>query len=264
VATEVAAAAVEAAVAVAVTDAAPAREAGRIRSSEGVQAGAPTIIPDILSPEELEHVLGLLAEEPDYADGSDVAGYRAGRRKHGDQLRLDHPVNQEIGRIVLDALDRNRRFDRIAMPKQALAPFVARYGPGKALGTHLDEPLARRGLIRVRKDIAVSLFLSDPASYDGGELVVETPWGEHAMKGPLNSAAVYPADRLHRVNKVTRGERITVVTWIESHVRDAGQREVLADMLAVAEHLHGIDPDARVTDIAYKCWSDLMRRWVET
>jgi PKHD-type hydroxylase len=223
-----------------------------------------TVIPDVLTEEELAAVLDLVGSGPEFADGSDTAGYRAQRGKKLEQLRGDDEVNRQIARIVLDALDRNETFNRVAMPRQALAPFVSRCRPGMEHGLHFDNAFSG-GLHRLRKDIALTLFLSDPASYDGGELTITTGWGgERAYKPAQSSAVVYPADRLHRVSKVTRGERLVAVTWIESYVRDPAKREIILDMLCVAEHLHGIDPDAPQTELAYKCHANLMRRWADT
>jgi PKHD-type hydroxylase len=219
------------------------------------------VIESVLSPEDLARVLEL-AGAAEFKDGRLTAGYRADRVKTNEQIARQSDAEREIGLIVLSALDGNRSFQRYAMPRFAAPPLVSRYRPGMRYGAHVDEPLSH-DLNRIRRDLALTLFLSPADSYAGGDLVVETPLGERAVRLGQNAAVLYPADTVHRVNEVTRGERLAVVTWVQSHVREQHRRTLLIDMLSVAEKLHQLDPDGATTNVAYKSWSNLMRMWAE-
>ena len=116
----------------------------------------------------------------------------------------------------------------------------------------------------VRTDIAVTVFLSEPDDYDGGELMMASPFGETSVKLPRGDAVMYPANTIHRVAPVTRGERLAAVTWVQSQVRDAGRREILWDMYQVARAMHRRAPDSNETTLAFKSYSNVLRLWAET
>ena len=115
----------------------------------------------------------------------------------------------------------------------------------------------------LRTDVAVTIFLNSPADYDGGELLVDSPFGEQEVKLPDGSAVCYPASTLHRVTPVTRGERLAAITWVQSYVRDPARREILADIDNVYQHLTDTDVESEATDLAYKTYENLLRMWAE-
>ncbi len=131
-----------------------------------------------------------------------------------------------------------------------------------AYGFHVDNPLMGKKP-RTRVDLAVTVFLSDPADYDGGELIMASPFGDQEVKLPAGAAVLYPANTLHKVAPITRGERLAGVTWIKSHVRDMGQREMLYDLYRIRESLTKIDPDGEDTGLAAKTYANLMRMWAD-
>ncbi len=220
-----------------------------------------TCIPEVLKAQELERIDELLARA-NYQDGKRSAGYRAKRVKNNLQLERDDPNRQEINTIVLEALTRNRLFQRIAIPRSIRPPLISRYEPGMAYGAHVDDALMG-GASRVRTDLAVTVFLSDRDQYEGGELMVGTSLGALAVKLPRGDAVVYPASTIHRVNPVSAGERLAAVTWVQSHVRDPLQRELLSDLDLLKQSLDQTNPADETTDLAFKVYSNLLRMWAE-
>ncbi len=116
---------------------------------------------------------------------------------------------------------------------------------------------------RIRSDLSVTVFLSRPQDYDGGDLVIEATGGEQAVKLPAGAAVVYPSSTPHRVTPVIRGEHLAAITWVQSFVRDAGRREVLHDLDLVRHALARSAPDAPETDLAFKCYANVLRMWAE-
>jgi PKHD-type hydroxylase len=140
--------------------------------------------------------------------------------------------------------------------------LISRYRPGMSYGLHVDEPLMGKDRSD-RTDLALTLFLSDPLSYQGGELLVHSPWGIQKVKLPAGAAVIYPGSTLHRVMPVTSGERLAAVTFIESLLRNPVHRELMADLDAIRRHLHEKDPDSEATHLAFKTFANLMRLWAE-
>lgn len=220
-----------------------------------------TCIPKVLNESELKQVDELVAQS-EFEDGKLTAGYRAKRVKDNLQLNSDMPHTQELNELVLNALNENRLFRRATIPRIIRPPLVSRYTSGMAYGSHVDDALMGTGL-QVRSDLAVTVFLTDQSSYEGGELMVKTSLGELAVKLPRGDCVVYPASTIHRVNPVESGERIAIVTWVQSHVRDPLQREILADLDGMKESLDQADPHGETTEVAFKVYSNLLRMWAD-
>ena len=140
--------------------------------------------------------------------------------------------------------------------------MISRYQGGMNYGFHVDDALMA-GNPRLRSDISITVFLNDPGDYEGGELIIASPFGEQEVKLPAGAAVVYPSATLHQVAPVTSGARLAAVTWARSYVRDAAQREMLADLLAVQRKIAEVAPDAPETDLAFKTHSNLLRMWSE-
>jgi PKHD-type hydroxylase len=150
-----------------------------------------------------------------------------------------------------------------ALPLRAATPTYARYAPGMAYGEHLDDPIMGAEGLPYRSDVAVTLFLTAPEDYDGGELVVRLPFGEQRVKLPAGDAVLYPAGSIHRVSPVTRGERLVAVTWVQSVVRDPARRELLYGLNAAREALLARAPRAEETAQVNAAYLNLVRMWSE-
>lgn len=203
-----------------------------------------------------------LSAKLSYADGSASAGFRARRVKHNEQS-CNSATRRALEDLVLDALEAHRTFQRAALPLIIHPPLISRYTPGMHYGPHIDDAVMGRGN-PLRSDIAVTVFLSAPECYEGGELVLATPFGETRVKLPRGDAVLYPANTVHEVTPVSNGERDVAVTWVQSQVRDASRREVLWDLYQVASTLHRQTPNEMETTLAFKTYSNLLRMWAET
>lgn len=219
-------------------------------------------LPDVLDLTELREIRGALSDSP-FVDGKTTAGYRAKRVKNNLQLDKSADEASQIKSIVLNGLKRNPEFRRAALPRHIQPPLVSRYQVGMNYGRHVDDALMGSER-KTRTDVSVTVFLSDPGDYDGGELLIQSPYGDQEVKLPAGAAVLYPASTLHRVLPVTRGERLAAVTWIESHVRDPARREILHDLDRVSNALGRRDPDSEESDLAAKTYSNLLRMWSDT
>ncbi len=218
-------------------------------------------ISDVLDYAELKEIRRLIGGGK-FKDGKLTAGYRAKLVKNNLQLDKDAPGAKEVKSIVVAGLKRNRTFQDTALPRTIRPPLISRYQEGMNYGWHVDDALMA-GDPKVRSDLSITVFLNDPADYDGGQLIISSPFGEQEVKLPAGAAVVYPSATLHQVAPVTEGERLAAVTWARSYVRDAAQREMLADLLAVQKKLAALAPDEAETDLAFKTYSNLLRMWSE-
>src|SRR5436190_8698656 len=184
-------------------------------------------IADVLSAEDAAEIRAALAHAP-FEAGARTAGWNARLVKDNEQARDSATLRllRLLRERVEGAIGKNELFSLAVRPK-ALTPLVfSRYGGGQPYGSHDDNPL----MGGIRTDVSFTLFLAEPEAYDGGELVIESPSGEDAVKLPAGHMVVYPSTALHRVEPVTRGERVAAVGWAQSHIRDAAQRELLFDL----------------------------------
>jgi PKHD-type hydroxylase len=220
-----------------------------------------TCIPEILNSSELERIDECL-QDAEFEDGRATAGYRAKRVKENLQLKTADPAKKEVSKLVQNGLKHNALFQRVAIPRSIRPPLISRYKPGMFYGAHVDDALMGDAP-RVRTDLAVTVFLSQQESYEGGELMVGTSIGHIAVKLPRGDGVVYPASTLHRVNPVTSGERLAAVTWVQSHVGDPMRRELLADLDVLKSALNESNPNDNNTDLAFKIYSNLLRMWAD-
>ncbi|NWB56549.1 Fe2+-dependent dioxygenase [Pseudomonas sp. F8002] len=219
-------------------------------------------IPGLLSAEEVAVAVATLLDQP-WVDGKVTAGQRSAMAKNNRQLSEDAPVAIRLGEQILSRLSDNALFMSAALPKKIYPPLFNRYSGGEAFDWHIDNAI--RGLKgvreRVRTDISATLFLADPASYDGGELVIRDTFGEHAVKLPAGHLLIYPGSSLHRINPVTRGERIASFFWIESLVREDSQRQLLLDMDVAIQRLTAQHADDHALLQLSGAYHNLLRRW---
>ena len=223
-------------------------------------------IPKVLSPEQAGE-LNRTLEKADWSDGRETAGYLSSRVKGNEQLSERHPLALKFGDMILDRLGRNSQFMSAALPLKIVPPLFNRYRGGQAYGNHVDggvRPVAGSSQ-RVRTDLSATLFLSDPADYDGGELVVEDKFGSRSIKLAAGDMVLYPGTSVHQVTPVTRGSRIAAFFWIQSMVRGNEQRALLYELDGVVQRLGG--GGAALHDEALRLagvYHNLLRFWSDT
>jgi len=221
-------------------------------------------IPGLLTPEQLALCQEQLAAA-EWRDGRVTAGPLAARAKQNLQLDESSEVARTLGGLIIGALEQNPLFLSAALPKQVFPPLFNRYEPGMRFGTHIDNAIRQhRGTRqRLRTDLSATLFLSPPESYDGGELIVEDSYGAHRVKLPAGDMILYPASSLHHVAPVTRGARVAAFFWVQSLVKDDGERTLLFDLDNAIRDLGQTAPDAPALVRLTGCYHNLLRRWAE-
>jgi PKHD-type hydroxylase len=218
-------------------------------------------IPEVLTRAELERLRTALAGA-EFADGKATTGYRGRRVKNNLQLSRENTVGKELAPLIEQALWRNQTFAWAVWPKQVRGILFSRYEPGMRYGNHVDNAIMGQAN-PWRSDVAFTIFLGDPADYDGGELVIESPLGVQEVKLAAGEAVVYPSSSVHRVAEVTRGQRLAAIGWAQSQVRDPAQREILYDLERIKRLLADRLPAAAETDWAFKTQANLLRMWAD-
>jgi PKHD-type hydroxylase len=221
-------------------------------------------IPRLLTPEQLALCQDKLATA-DWRDGRATAGPLAARAKQNLQLDESSEMARTLGGMIVGALEQNPLFLSAALPKQVFPPLFNRYEPGMRFGTHIDNAIRqhRGSRQRLRTDLSATLFLSPPDSYDGGELIVEDSYGAHRVKLPAGDMILYPASSLHHVAQITRGARVAAFFWVQSLVKDDGERTLLFDLDNAIRDLGQTAPDAPSLVRLTGCYHNLLRRWAE-
>ena len=222
-------------------------------------------IPDVLSAEEVAAVRATI-DAADWVDGNVTSGAQSALAKRNEQLPEESAAAHTAGNAVLDALGRSPLFVAAALPLKVYPPLFNRYAGGQAFGAHVDTAIRiRRGSdFRIRSDLSATLFLEDPAAYDGGALVIEGAFGPQEVKLPAGHMVLYPASSLHRVTPVTRGTRVASFFWIQSMVRDDGARAILFELDQAVQAIgadrgQGDGEVVRLTGV----YHNLLRRWAE-
>jgi PKHD-type hydroxylase len=226
-----------------------------------------TVIDDALDPERLAALCAVLDEAGDaWVDGRATAGWQGAPVKKNQQIDEGSDAARRGQEIVLSALERHPLFISAALPNLVYPPLFNRYGEGMRFGAHVDGGvrLHPRTGAKLRTDLSATLFLSDPETYDGGELVILDVWGEQRVKLKAGALVLYPATSLHEVTAVTRGERVASFFWVQSLVRDDARRAILFDMDQAIQRLNqtGADDEARRRLVG--CYHNLLRQWAET
>ena len=221
-------------------------------------------IPGVLAAQELTHCQRLL-ESAEWIDGRVTAGHQSTQVKHNRQLAEHSAVAVELGKIVLGAVSRSPLFISAALPNRIFPPLFNCYEVGDGFGTHVDNAIrvASASGMRVRTDVSATLFLSEPDDYDGGELIVEDTYGAHSVKLPAGGIVLYPASSLHHVKPITRGRRVASFFWIQSMVRDDGQRALLFDLDNAIRRLGADHPSHPSLVQLTGVYHNLLRSWAE-
>ena len=220
-------------------------------------------IPGVFSKDEVAALRARLDAGP-WADGNVTSGHQSATAKVNRQLPEDSPEAREVGALVLQALNANPMFVSAALPHTIFPPLFNAYEGGEHFGTHVDNAIRQRGNVRIRSDLSATLFLAEPETYDGGELLIEEMYGPQSVKLPAGDLVLYPSKSLHRVTPVTRGRRVASFFWIQSLVRDDADRETLF-RLDVAIQRVSADKgpkDAAVLELT-AVYHNLLRRWTE-
>ena len=221
-------------------------------------------IPNVLTPEEAAEFRRRL-DGADWTDGRETVGAQGAKVKRNEQVPDTSPLKTELGAAVLAALKRSPLFFAAALPRKILPPRFNRYARGGAHGLHVDGAVRKPAPgAHPRADLSCTLFLNDPADYDGGRLIISDTYGEHAVALPAGDAILYPSSSLHRVEPVTRGARLASFFWIQSMVRDNDLRRMLFEMDTAIQKLtlDGADDNA---GLQLTCvYHNLLRRCSET
>ncbi|HEU4616904.1 MAG TPA: Fe2+-dependent dioxygenase [Gammaproteobacteria bacterium] len=219
-------------------------------------------VPEVLSAAQVSACREII-ERAEWVDGNATAGFQSRLVKSNRQLPEGCDAARRAGAAILDALDANPLFASAALPARVFPPLFNRYETGDGFGNHVDNAIRQpRGApLRMRTDLSATLFLSSPDEYDGGELVIEDTYGEHAVKLPAGDLILYPASSVHRVLPVTRGSRLASFFWVQSLVREDAQRTLLFQMdLAVIRLRERVGDDEAVVALT-GVYHNLLRRW---
>lgn len=221
-------------------------------------------IQSVISPVNLKKIRDLLAKA-NFVDGTLSAGSAAKRVKQNEEVAVNDVTLTELNNIVMKGLVTHPEYQTAALPLRIATPFYARYTTNMAYGDHVDDPVmgVGTGSQAYRSDLSITVFLSEPDEYQGGELVIRSNFGEQTIKLKAGDAVMYPSSSVHHVNPVEDGERLVAVTWVQSMIRDTQQRELLYTLNKAREHLLQTAPESehsKQVDISYV---NLVRMWSE-
>jgi PKHD-type hydroxylase len=223
-------------------------------------------IPDLLTADEIARIRKVI-DAAEWVDGNITSGYQSALAKRNLQLPEDGKAAGQAGQLIMEALGRCPLFIAAALPLKIYPPLFNSYSGGQAFGTHVDTAVRMRAGtdLRVRSDLSVTVFLEDPAAYDGGELTVETAFGVQVVKLPAGHAILYPSSSLHRVEPVTRGCRVASFFWIQSMVRDDAARAMLFDLDRSIQTLAASVGQGDLSIISLTgIYHNLLRRWADS
>jgi PKHD-type hydroxylase len=224
-------------------------------------------VPDVLSKADVTEFRSVL-DDAAWEDGRSTAGAQSALVKSNEQLPPNSDTTRKLGARVITALTASPLFISAAIPLHIFPPLFNRYSAsgGHRFGVHIDNAVRGDLLtgMRIRTDLSVTLFLSEPDQYEGGELIVEDRYGSHEIKLPAGHLVLYPASSLHKVTPVTHGTRVASFFWLQSMIRDAHARSLIFDLdtaiQGLVERLGRDDPETvKLTGI----YHNLIRYWAE-
>lgn len=225
-------------------------------------------IPEVLTASQVTRARQLL-DTAEWVDGRVTAGYQSAKSKDNMQLPADSPAGRELGEMILAALSNNPLFLAAALPLRIIPPLFNRYSGGQSFGTHVDNairPVPGTSL-RIRTDLSATLFFADPDEYDGGELRIEDTYGVKSVKLPGGHMVLYPSTSLHHVTPVTRGARVCSFFWLQSMIRDDGQRSLLFDLdLSIQRLARDLKDNSTAEQTGVQLtgvYHNLLRQWAE-
>jgi PKHD-type hydroxylase len=221
----------------------------------------------LLTADEVHAARALLGDDAPWNAGRQSAGAQAAQNKHNQQLSQDSDASRRLQALILGALQRDALFFSAALPRRIFNPLFNRYGgEHNHFGAHIDNAVLRSTATGewVRSDVSCTVFLSDPADYDGGELLVQDTYGSRGVKLAAGDAVLYPGTSVHEVTPVTRGVRLASFFWIESMVRSDEQRRILFDLDMNLLQLRARHGESAETIALSGVYHNLMRQWAHT
>lgn len=221
-------------------------------------------IPALLDASSVAAIRGII-DAASWTDGNVTSGNQAAQAKRNMQLPEKSPAARQAGDVIMAALEKNGVFFSGALPLKVYPPLFNRYEAGMNFAPHIDNAVrfVPGAPVRVRTDLSATLFLTDPADYDGGELVVLDTYGEHRVKLAAGDMVLYPASSRHHVTPVARGSRVSSFFWIQSMVRDEAARGLLYDLDFSIQGLRGKVGDCDETVALIGLYHNLIRRWAD-
>ncbi len=219
-------------------------------------------IDQLLDQSQLKTVIKIL-NAASFSDGKLTAGYSAKAVKNNLEINAQDSVNDELNSIVMNALVRHPSYRHAAWPTKIASPFYAKYDAGMDYGTHVDDPVMGNNGELYRSDISITIFLSDPKTYTGGELTIVNQFDEQKIKLNAGSAILYPSSSKHYVAPVTKGTRYVAVTWVQSAVRDPAQREILYELNNARNAVLADKADKSTKDQLNASFNNLVRMWAD-
>jgi len=211
----------------------------------------------LLTPDQASRISGRLRSSSDWRSGQDTPGWHTRAVKTNQQLDRSSPLHHELLAELQPLLSGHPLIQAAAFPRSIHSLLFSRCGPGEGYGRHVDNAWMAAG----RSDLSFTVFLSSPSDYEGGSLTLETPGGSERYRLPAGHAVVYPSTQLHSVEPVLTGERLVLVGWIESRIREAEQRELLFELDTARRALFARTGKDEVFDLISRSYSNLLRRW---
>ena len=220
-------------------------------------------IPDVINPQQLKSIQAVI-KQANFVNGQISAGDVASQVKNNEELIQNNSAQmQSLNNILMGSLINNETYKAAVMMKKIGSPFIARYKQGMGYGGHIDNPIMGQIPNLYRTDVSTTIFLNDPEEYEGGDLVIETKYGEHRARLKAGSAIVYPSTSWHYVDQVRAGERLVCVTWAQSMVQDPARREILYELWQAREQLLKEQPQAKETQGVDVTYIKLMQMWAD-
>ena len=222
-------------------------------------------IPAVLSKAEVAHCRSVL-EAAEWVDGKVTAGYQSAKSKNNIQLLENSDAANQLGDIILAALANNNLFMSAALPLKIFPPLFNCYQGGHSFGVHVDNAIrqVKGTAVKVRTDLSMTLFFSEPEEYDGGELVIEDTYGTQSVKLAAGDMILYPSTSLHRVTPVTRGRRLASFFWLQSMIASDEKRSLLYDMDMSIQNLSQGNEDHPAIIQLTGVYHNLLRQWAQT
>jgi PKHD-type hydroxylase len=217
-------------------------------------------IPKVLNKEDISVIQDLMATA-NFHPGSVSAGSEAIRVKNNHEMFISEVETQRLNNLVMGKLIQNPTYIAAAFAKKIATPFYAKYTAGMHYGKHIDDPIMGPANQRYRTDISITIFLTEPDAYKGGELIISTAFGEQKVKLNAGDAVLYPSSSTHQVAKVTSGERLVAVTWLQSTIPDPAKREILYNLSQARETLIEKSADSKELELLSNSYVNLLRMW---
>ena len=219
-------------------------------------------IPEVLNNEDISAIQDLMASA-NFREGTTSAGNEAKRVKNNHEMFISEAETQRLNNLVMGKLIKNPKYIATAFSAKIAAPYYAKYTDGMSYGNHVDDPIMGPPNQRYRSDIAITIFLNEPDAYQGGELIINTAFGEQKIKLKAGDAVLYPSSSTHRVAEVTSGERLVAVTWLQSTVRDPAKREILYKLSQARETLMKTSAGSQELEQLSNGYVNLLRMWTD-